>query len=94
MKEPYREGVANHSGRESCGYSAPRGADRSVDSGTSGLGYGAAKSPFRTPTLLSCREGNTEHSDKRELCNGLGVVKDPEHGGKLSEREPGDLRRV
>ena len=94
MKEPYREGVANHSGRESCGHSAPRGADRSVDSGTSGLGDRASKSPFRTPTLLSCGEGYTEYSVKRELCDGLGVVKDPEHAGKLTEREPGDLRRV
>ena len=94
MKEPYREGVANHSGRESCGHSAPRGADRSVDSGTGGLGNRASKSPFRTPTLLSCGEGHAEHSAKRELCDGIGVVKEPEHAGKFPEREPGDLRCV
>jgi hypothetical protein len=94
MKEPYREGVANHSGRESCGDSAPRGADRSVDSGTGGLGYRASKSPFRTLTLLSYGEGQVEYSANRELYAGIGVVKDPEHAGKLSEREPGDLRCV
>jgi hypothetical protein len=72
----------------------PRGVQRSVDSGTSGRGYRASKSSFRTPTLLADGEGNTGYSANRELYTGIGVVKEPRHIGKLSAREPGGLCRV
>lgn len=94
MKEPYRERNSEPLWPRVLRCSTPRGVNRSVDSGTSGLGYRAAKSSFRTPTLLSCGEGKTKYSAKRELYGGIGVVKDPMHAGKLSAREPGDLRRV
>jgi hypothetical protein len=93
MKEPYREGrsealwprVLRRGSRDTC---------RSIDSGTSGLGYRAPKRSFRAPTLSFKGEGNTGYSAKSQAMFRRGVVEGPRHVEKLSAREPGDLRHV
>jgi hypothetical protein len=93
MKEPYKERSSEPLWPRVLRY-ASRGAHRSVDSGTGRPGHRAAKRTYRTPTLYICGEGNRRHGDRSRVMTSTGVVKDPVHVGKLSEREPGDLRRV
>ena len=58
-KELYIEGVAIHGGPESCACD-PQGRQRSVDRGTCGRGYRAAKwQQIGVPTLSAQAEGNT-----------------------------------
>lgn len=45
MKVPYGEGLATHTGPESCVF-IPRGISRSVDRGTNGLGIEPRKTHF------------------------------------------------
>jgi RNA-directed DNA polymerase len=60
MKEPYGEGVANHSGPESCG-GARKGAEEALMRGArAGRILSLEKSPtFRVPTPSLWAEGNT-----------------------------------
>ncbi len=60
MKEPYGEGLATHTGPESCVWHS-RGCRRSVDRGTCGLGIEpGAEYASKAPTLWDNGEGNTD----------------------------------
>ena len=69
MKEPYSEGIASHTGPESC-----VGVREDTDEALTGVHIGQVLScemeTSGTPTLLSEAEGNTEGSDIRELSCG------------------------
>jgi len=69
MKEPYGEGLASHTGPESCA-----GARKDTGEALTGVHTGQPLSceinRFRTPTLLIEAEGNTEHGANREACEG------------------------
>ena len=61
MKEPYGEGVANHTGPESCG-----GGSNAMAEALTGVRAGQVLSReillnFRVPTLWDSTEGNTWH---------------------------------
>ena len=84
MKESYGEGLASHTGPESCaGLREAAGealtgvhADQPLSSEIKSSG---------TPTQLSNAEGNIEHDDMRESRG----VEDPVYAWKLLAREPG-----
>lgn len=68
MKELYAEGLANHSGHESCA------DDREVvrealDSGMHRLGIEPRKIAIRVPTLYRSWEGNTVDIVKRDITD-------------------------
>jgi len=69
MKEPYSEGLASHTGSESCA-----GAREGTGEALTGVHAGQVLScdiqSSRTPTLLSEAEGNTDSSAMRELPTG------------------------
>lgn len=69
MKEPHGEGLASHTGPESCA-----GIREDAGEALTGVHTGQPLSCeircTRTPTLLSEAEGNTEHGDRRESCTG------------------------
>jgi hypothetical protein len=91
MKEPYKKGVANHLGPESC--VASRKAGREA---LTGVQAGWAIEPrngayFREPTLSSKAEGNrmgVASARRPSPC----AVEDPRQAWKLHAREPGDPR--
>jgi hypothetical protein len=88
MKESYGEGVAPHTGPESCA------ADRKVrGEALTGVRTGQPLSgetiQSGTPTLLSEAEGHTGDGVLRESFPGP-AVGDPVHVRKLHSREPGD----
>lgn len=89
MKEPYAEGLATHSGHESCagGREATREA---LDSGMYRLGIEPRKtSKIRVPTQFRHAEGNIFDVVKQDVIE-LYVVGDPTHVQKSVTREPGD----
>jgi RNA-directed DNA polymerase len=69
MKEPYGEGPASHTGPESC-----EGARESAGEALTGVHAGQVSSCeinlSGTPTPFTQAEGNTEHGDSRESCEG------------------------
>jgi RNA-directed DNA polymerase len=89
MKEPYKKGIANHLGPESCAGSHKAGREA-----LTGEKAGWAIEPrngayFREPTLSRNAEGNRMGvANARPLspC----AVEDPRHAWKLYAREPGD----
>ena len=66
MKEPYGEGLATHTGPESC-VGRPRGGRRSVDRGTCGLGIGPRKNthPRRRACATMGKAAKAEAHDAR-----------------------------
>src|SRR6266496_2638639 len=89
MKEPYKKGVANHLGPESCAVSRKAGSEA-----LTGVQAGWAIEPrngayFREPTQSSNAEGNrmgVANARRPSPC----AVEDPRHARKLNAREPGD----
>jgi hypothetical protein len=83
MKVPYRERSSEPLWPRVL-RSASRGASRSVDSGTSGLGNRASKKTFRSPTLYVEGEGHVgygailylEKPDGRKRPLGIAVLED------------------
>jgi RNA-directed DNA polymerase len=69
MKEPHGEGLASHTGPESCA-----GAREDTGEALAGAHTGQVSSCeinlSGTPTLFIQAEGNTEHGDRRESCEG------------------------
>ncbi len=88
MKEPDTEGVATHSGRESCGH-AREGAPEAL----TGVRVGRVLSRENTNVpgahAVVSAEGNTNHPAMAR-GGGPGVVEAPEHARKHLAREPGD----
>src|SRR5438874_13619812 len=89
MEESYERGVANHSAPVLRW--APRGARRSVNRGTGGLGIELRKDAIRTLTLLHWRKATRTGAPPRVSVRSC-VIVDPRHVWKLHAREPGDLR--
>ena len=69
MKEPYGEGLASHTGPESCA-GAHKGTGEALTGVHTGQPLSCEINRFRTPTLLSEAEGNTEHGASREPWEG------------------------
>ncbi len=69
MKEPYGEGLASHAGPESCA-GAREGAGEALTGVHTGQPSSCEISSSGTPTLSAQAEGNTEHDDRRESCEG------------------------
>src|ERR1700730_15205467 len=67
MKEPYKKGVANHLASSLA--LLPRGTQRSVDRGWAGWAIEPRKHTTRTPTRLTCAEGNMDRSDSASFCS-------------------------
>src|SRR5215472_5234689 len=89
MKESCSEGVANHTGPESCG--GPRKGSAEALTGES---TGRDIEPrnncyFGTPTLCSDAEGNN-HSTDIARCRGVPRGRRPWHVRTRFAREPGD----
>ena len=76
MREPYGEGLATHTGPESCA-GEPRGRRRSVDRGTSGLGIEPRKTQIEAPTLCDNGEGNTDGCTLASSRTGLAWSETP-----------------
>lgn len=77
MKVPHDEEVANHINPESCGCYGNMMAEALTGESTGGL-LSSEITAFRVPTLLLDGEGNTLHSDIRELWM------DPAESGNLA----------
>lgn len=73
MKESYGEGVASHTGPESCGDGSNAMAEALTGEHTGGLLSSEIKS-FQVPTLWSGGEGNTGCSDIASCSPTGGVV--------------------
>jgi hypothetical protein len=91
MKEPYKKGIANHLGPESCADSRKAGREA-----LTGVQAGWAIEPrngayFREPTLSGKAEGNRMGDDNARRPSPC-AVKDPRQAWKLNAREPGDPR--
>ena len=88
MKEPDTEGIATHSGPESCGHGR-----EGVPEALTGVRVGRVLSRENTNVpgahAVVSAEGNTNHPAMAR-DGGPGVVEDPEHARKHSAREPGD----
>ncbi len=89
MREPYGEGVASHTGPESC-VVVRKGRGEAL----TGVHAGRALSreipfDFGAPTPLMCAEGHTGCIVTREAA-GLRAVEDPRHVWKHLARKPGD----
>jgi len=69
MKEPYGEGLASHTGPESC-VGTREGAGEALTGVHAGQPLSCEINRFRTPTLLIEAEGNTKHGDSRESWEG------------------------
>ena len=69
MKEPYSEGLASHTGPESC-VGVREGTDEALTGVHIGQVLSCEMETSGTPTLLSEAEGNTQGSDIRELSCG------------------------
>ena len=69
MKEPYSEGLANHTGPESCA-GTREGAGEALTGVHTGRVLSCEINPFGTPTLFTCAEGETRHGANRESCEG------------------------
>jgi RNA-directed DNA polymerase len=69
MKESYSEGLASHTGPESCA-GAREGTGEALKGVHTGQVLSCEIEPSGTPTLLSEAEGNTGGSDMRELLSG------------------------
>jgi RNA-directed DNA polymerase len=84
MKEPYGEGIATHSGPESCG-----GPRKGASEALTGARAGRASSPekslsTRVPTLSFEGEGNTESTDSARRSSDPAWSKTPStHGNSL-----------
>ncbi|GAB2188316.1 hypothetical protein LAB1_56270 [Roseibium sp. LAB1] len=90
VKVHYIEGVATHSGPESCGY------DREVmrealTGGSAGQPLSRENSFSWVPTLSGLAEGNMERRVNSERFIRPNVVSRPWHAWMISTREPGDL---
>ena len=88
MQEPYGEGVASHTGSESC-VVARKGRGEAL----TGVHAGRVLSreiPFNfgVPTQYLYAEGNTREAEMRGI-DGLRAVEDPEHAWKHLTRKPG-----
>ena len=88
MREPGTEGVAAHSGPESCGC-----ARKDVLEALTGVRAGRvlSRENINVPGAhaVVSAEGNTNHPAMAR-DGGPGVVEDPEHARKHLAREPGD----
>jgi RNA-directed DNA polymerase len=71
MKEPYSEGLANHTGTESCA-GTRQGAGEALTGIHTGQVLTCEINQSGTPTLFTCAEGNTRHGGSREPCEGPG----------------------
>jgi RNA-directed DNA polymerase len=69
MKEPYSEGLANHTSPESCA-GTREGAGEALTGVHTGRVLSCEINPSGTPTLFTCAEGNILHGAKRESCEG------------------------
>jgi len=69
MKEPYSEGLANHTDPESCA-GAREGAGEALTGVHAGRVLSCEINQTGMPTLFTCAEGNTRHDAKRESCGG------------------------
>jgi hypothetical protein len=74
-------------GLESCAATARDPAKRRWRIG--GVAIEPRKDTTRTPTRLTCAEGNMDRSGSASFCSG--EVEDPTARQKLQAREPGDL---
>src|SRR5580700_9205527 len=88
MKDSYEKGVANRSAPSL--RSVSRGARRSVNRGTGGLGIELRKQAIRTSTLSNRRKTTRAWAISRVPVRSC-VVEDPRHAWKFHAREPGDL---
>ncbi len=90
MKESYGEGVANHTGPESCG-----GTREGSDEALTGVRAGRVLSREMNAPGCRCRgtgqKATPNASPTREAVGPRAVV-DPEHARKHSARESGDPR--
>ena len=87
MKEPYREGVANHSNPESCA-----GDRKAAGEALTGAHAGQpSSSEITSSACRPCARGrpHVRRRQSRVVCRRCGV-EDPEHAWKLHAREPGD----
>ena len=97
MREPYGEGLATHTGPESCA-GEPRGRRRSVDRGTSGLGIEPRKTQIEAPTLCDNGEGNADGCALASSRTGLAWSETPRtlgsstHGNREISRLAGLAR--
>ena len=89
MKEPYGEGVANHSGPESCA-DARKGAGEALTGVRAGRVLSPEKSRNPGADLVARRGRPHWKRREREALSRPGVVPDPAHARKLLAREPGD----
>lgn len=89
MKESYGEGVATHSGPESCVWYR-KVSDEALTGVHAGQPLSCERERFRVPTLLSGAEGNIGAHAGTLVCIGPGVVEDPVHAWKLLARNAGD----
>ena len=77
MRVPHGEDLANHISPESCGGYGNISAEALTGENAGGL-LSSEITTFRVPTLWSEGEGNTLHSETRELCM------DPAESGNLA----------
>jgi len=66
MKEPYGEGLANHTSLESCGNCSNAVAEALTEGSIGGL-LSSEITNFRVPTTWSDWEGNTSYSVMRAI---------------------------
>ena len=90
MKVLYGEGVANHSGPESCG-DASEGITEALTGETCRLGIEPRNQESGMPTPLTEAEGNTGQGDNRKPSP-IPRGPRPQHACTRLVREPGDLR--
>ena len=69
MKEPYGEGLANHTGPESCA-GTREGAGEALTGVHTGRVLSCEINQSGTPTLFTCAEGETWHGASRESREG------------------------
>ena len=93
MKKPYGEGLASHTGPESCA-GTREGADEALTGVHTGQPLSCEIRPPRTPTLLSEAEGNTVHGANRESYTGpaqsetLSMCGNSLHGSRVIPEVP------
>ena len=88
MKVPYGEGVANHTGPESCVDTRKGIGEALTGEVRAGLLSRERCNNFRVPTLSTRWKATPAVSIRRDAV-GPCVVRDPEHVHKLLAREPG-----
>ena len=94
MKEPYGEGLANHTGPESCA-GTREGAGEALTGVHTGQVLSCEINQSGMPTLFTCAEGNTLHGTERELCEGpaqsetLCMCGNSSHGNREVPETPG-----